>query len=85
LQKEADSAIKAMSQGKEQAEASLSQTKKSQAFVDSLHGTIGHMGNLHREIEQEMVQQLKQTKIINQALANIDQQGERSQQETKLM
>lgn len=85
LQKEADSAVKAMSQGKEQAEASLSQTKKSQAFVDSLHGTIGHMGNLHREIEQEMVQQLKQTKIINQALANIDQQGERSQQETKVM
>jgi methyl-accepting chemotaxis protein len=64
LQKEADSAVKAMSQGKEQTEASLSQTKKSQAFVDSLHGTIGHMGNLHREIEQEMVQQLKQINML---------------------
>ena len=37
LQKEADRAVQAMTQGKDQAEVSLSQTQSSQEFIDSLH------------------------------------------------
>lgn len=85
LQRAADSAVLAMNDGKEQAEASLSQTKKSQDFVDSLHKTINQIGDLHGVIEKEMSQQLTQTDAINNALAAIDQQSEQSQLEAQVM
>jgi methyl-accepting chemotaxis protein len=85
LQKESDSAVKAMTEGKDQAEISLSQTKKSQTFVDSLHNSIMQISRLHGVIEKEMDQQLEQTNTINQALTNIEQQSEQSQQEAELM
>jgi methyl-accepting chemotaxis protein len=85
LQKEADSAVQAMSQGKDQAEISLSQTKKSQEFVDSLHSAIMKISNLHGVIEKEMDEQLQQTDTINQALTNIEQQSAQSQQEAEMM
>jgi methyl-accepting chemotaxis protein len=85
LQKESDSAVQAMTEGKEQAEVSLSQTKKSQEFVASLHQTIMQISSLHSIIEKEMSQQLLQTNTINQALTNIEQQSEQSQQEAEMM
>jgi methyl-accepting chemotaxis protein len=85
LQREADTAVLAMTDGKEQAEASLSQTKKSQEFVDSLHKTINQIGDLHGVIEKEMNQQLTQTDAINNALRTIDQQSEQSQLEAQVM
>jgi methyl-accepting chemotaxis protein len=85
LQKEADSAVQAMTQGKDQAEVSLSQTKKSQEFVDSLHHVILKISNLHGVIEKEMDDQLQQTETINQALTNIEQQSAQSQQEAEIM
>jgi methyl-accepting chemotaxis protein len=85
LQKEADSAVQAMTQGKDQAEISLSQTKKSQEFVDSLHSAIMKISSLHGVIEKEMDEQLQQTDTINQALTNIEQQSAQSQQEAEMM
>jgi methyl-accepting chemotaxis protein len=85
LQKEADSAVQAMTQGKDQAEVSLSQTKKSQEFVDSLHHVILKISNLHGVIEKEMDDQLQQTDTINQALTNIELQSTQSQQEAEMM
>lgn len=85
LQKESDSAVKAMTEGKDQAEVSLSQTKKSQEFVDSLHTSIMQISDLHGVIEKEMEQQLGQTNTINQALSNIEQQSAQSQQEAEMM
>lgn len=85
LQKESDSAVTAMTEGKDQAEVSLSQTKKSQEFVDSLHTSIMQISDLHGVIEKEMEQQLGQTSTINQALSNIEQQSAQSQQEAEMM
>jgi methyl-accepting chemotaxis protein len=85
LQKEADSAVQAMTQGKDQAEISLSQTEKSLEFVDSLHSTIMQISSLHGLIEKEMDEQLQQTDTINQALTNIEQQSAQSQQEAEMM
>ncbi|GAC19209.1 methyl-accepting chemotaxis protein [Paraglaciecola arctica] len=85
LQKESDSAVQAMTEGKDQAEVSLSQSKKSQEFIDSLHNSIMKISSLHGIIEKEMEQQLEQTNTINQALTNIEQQSEESQQEAEIM
>jgi methyl-accepting chemotaxis protein len=85
LQKEADSAVNAMSQGKNQAEASLSQTQKSLEFVDSLHSAIMQISSLHGVIEKEMGGQLGQTDIINQALSNIELHNAQSSQEAEVM
>jgi len=85
LQKESDSAVQAMTEGKDQAEISLSQSKKSQAFVDSLHNSIMQISRLHGVIEKEMGQQLHQTDTINQALTNIELQSEQSQREAEMM
>tara|TARA_R110002153_G_scaffold27063_5_gene84097 strand:- start:1334 stop:2974 length:1641 start_codon:yes stop_codon:yes gene_type:complete len=85
LQKESDSAVQAMTEGKDQAEVSLSQSKKSQEFIDSLHNSIMQISSLHGIIEKEMEQQLEQTNTINQALTNIEQQSEESQQEAEIM
>jgi methyl-accepting chemotaxis protein len=52
LQKEADSAIQAITQDKNQAVASLPQIKKSQGFVDSLNHVILKISNLHGVIEK---------------------------------
>jgi methyl-accepting chemotaxis protein len=85
LQKEADSAVQAMTQGKEQAEISLSQTEKSQQFVESLHNIILQISSLHGLIEKEMDGQLQQTDTIDQALNNIEQQSSQSQNEAETM
>ena len=85
LQKEADSAVHAMTQGKDQAEVSLSQTKSSQQFVDSLHNIIMQISSLHGVIEKEMGEQLEQTDTINQALNNIENQSSQSRQEVEMM
>lgn len=85
LQKEADGAVLAMTQGKDQAEVSLSQTKESQEFADSLHKAITKISSLHGIIEQEMGGQLEQTKTINQALSNIELLNKQSMQEAEIM
>ena len=85
LQNEADSAVQAMTQGKDQAEISLSQTKKSQEFVDSLHKVIMQISRLHGVIEVEMDGQLEQTDTINEALSNIELQNTQSLQEAEIM
>ena len=85
LQKEADSAVQAMTQGKEQAEISLSQTEKSQEFVDSLHNIIMQISKLHGLIEKEMDGQLQQTDNIDLALNIIEQQSAQSRLETEGM
>lgn len=85
LQNEADSAVQAMMQGKDQAEASLSQTEKSQEFVDSLHSVIMQISSLHGIIEEEMDGQLEQTETINQALSNIELHNTQSMQEAEIM
>ncbi|WP_340680232.1 methyl-accepting chemotaxis protein [Paraglaciecola sp.] len=74
LQSEADKAVKAMSQGKEQAEISLEQAKKSQEFVDKLHAAFNQINRLNQVIEQEMTQQDRQTQDINAALRAIEVQ-----------
>ncbi|WP_158965451.1 methyl-accepting chemotaxis protein [Paraglaciecola sp. L3A3] len=81
LQKAADAAVAAMSHGKEQAEASLSQTQESQEFVNSMTQVINKISDLHGLIELEMTQQQEQTDTINLALSTIEQQSEQSQQE----
>jgi methyl-accepting chemotaxis protein len=85
LQNEADSAVQAMMQGKDQAEVSLSQTEKSQEFVDSLHSVIMQISSLHGIIEEEMDGQLGQTETINQALSNIELHNTQSMQEAEVM
>jgi len=85
LQSEADSAVQAMMQGKDQAEVSLSQTEKSQEFVDSLHNVIMQISSLHGIIEEEMDGQLGQTETINQALSNIELHNTQSMQEAEIM
>tara|TARA_R110000751_G_scaffold307898_2_gene434417 strand:- start:210071 stop:211648 length:1578 start_codon:yes stop_codon:yes gene_type:complete len=85
LQSEADSAVQAMSQGKDQAEISLSQTEKSQEFIDSLHKIIMQIRRLHGVIEVEMDGQLEQTDTINQAINNIELQNTQSLQEAQIM
>lgn len=85
LQEEADSAVQAMSQGKEQAEISLAQTEKSQEFIDSLHKIIMQIRRLHGVIEVEMDGQLGQTDAINEALSNIELQNTHSLQEAEIM
>jgi methyl-accepting chemotaxis protein len=85
LQAEADKAVKAMSQGKEQAEISLEQAKKSQEFVDKLHAAFNQISRLNHVIEQEMTQQDRQTKDINAALHAIETQTDNSQQQVQKM
>lgn len=85
LQKEADGAVLAMTQGKDQAEISLSQTKESQEFADSLHKAITQISSLHGLIEEEMGGQLEQTNTINQALSNIELHNQQSMQEAEIM
>ncbi|KXI30219.1 methyl-accepting chemotaxis protein [Paraglaciecola hydrolytica] len=85
LQAEADRAVKAMSQGKEQAAISLEQAKKSQEFVDKLHEAFNQINRLNHVIEQEMTQQDRQTKDINAALSAIETQSNSSQQHVHKM
>jgi methyl-accepting chemotaxis protein len=85
LQGEADKAVKAMSQGKEQAEISLNQAKKSQEFVDKLHAAFNQISRLNLMIEKEMQVQKQQTDQINQFLNVIDTQSAKSQHETQVM
>ena len=85
LQAESDKAVKAMSQGKEQAEISLEQAKKSQEFVDKLLAAFGQISRLNHVIEQEMVQQDSQTKAINSALHAIATQSESTSHEVQNM
>lgn len=85
LQEEADSAVQAMSQGKDQAEISLAQTEKSQEFIDSLHKIIMQIRRLHGVIEVEMDGQLGQTDAINEAVSNIELQNTHSLQEAEIM
>ena len=85
LQSEADKAVKAMSQGKEQAEISLEQAKKSQEFVDKLHAAFSQINRLNLVVEQEMTQQDQQTKDINDALHAIEKQSDNSQQQVQKM
>jgi len=85
LQAEADKAVRAMSQGKEQAEISLDQAKKSQEFVDKLHAAFNQINRLNQVVEQEMTQQDQQTKDINDALHAIEKQSDNSQQQVQKM
>ncbi|MGJ8679981.1 methyl-accepting chemotaxis protein [Paraglaciecola sp.] len=85
LQKEADTAVLAMTDGKDHAEISLSETQKSQEFVNSLYQAISQISDLHNVIEKEMSQQLAQTDAIDRSLMNINKQSEQSQQEAKIM
>ena len=85
LQNEADIAVQAMTQGKDQAEVSLSQTEKSQEFVESLHSVIMKISSLHGLIEVEMDGQLGQTDTINQALSNIELHNTQSMNEAQIM
>lgn len=81
LQAEADKAVHAMSQGKEQAEISLEQSKRSQEFVDKLHAAFSQISRLNQMVEREMVQQDQQTKDINAALGVLESQSNQSQQQ----
>ncbi len=85
LQSEADKAVTAMSQGKEQAEISLNQAKKSQEFVDKLHAAFNQISNLNLMIEKEMQVQKQQTEQINLFLEELDIQSAKSQLETQVM
>lgn len=85
LQKEADKAVQAMSQGKEQAEMSLEQSKRSQEFVDKLHAAFNQISRLNQVVEREMVQQDQQTKDINAALSALESQSTVSQQQVQIM
>ncbi|MEP1446343.1 MAG: methyl-accepting chemotaxis protein [Paraglaciecola sp.] len=85
LQSEADKAVKAMSQGKEQAEISLEQAKSSQLFVDKLHAAFNQISGLNLMIEQEMQIQKRQTDQISQFLKELDIQSSKSYQQTKVM
>jgi methyl-accepting chemotaxis protein len=85
LQAEADKAVLAMSQGKEQAEISLEQSKRSQEFVDKLHAAFNQISRLNQVVEREMVQQDTQTKAINSALGALESQSTLSQQQVQKM
>jgi methyl-accepting chemotaxis protein len=85
LQSEADKAVNAMSQGKEQAEISLEQAKRSQIFVDKLHDAFNQISRLNHVIEREMTQQDRQTRDIEAALAAIESQSDVSQEEIQKM
>ena len=85
LQKEADKAVLAMSQGKEQAEISLEQSKRSQEFVDKLHAAFNQISRLNQVVEREMIQQDQQTKDINAALSALESQSTVSQQQVQIM
>lgn len=85
LQSEADKAVKAMSQGKDQAEISLEQAKRSQEFVDKLHAAFNKISSLNVTIEKEMQVQKQQTDQINQFLNTLDLQSTQSRQQTQIM
>lgn len=85
LQSEVDKAVKAISQGKEQAEVSLHQAKKSQEFVDKLHAAFNQISRLNLMIEKEMEVQKLQTEQINQFLDVVNIQSGKSQHETQVM
>ncbi|MFT4941188.1 MAG: methyl-accepting chemotaxis protein [Paraglaciecola sp.] len=85
LQSEADKAVHAMSQGREQAEISLEQAKRSQEFVDKLHAAFNQISRLNQVIEREMTQQDRQTLDIKAALDAIESQSDVSQQEVQKM
>lgn len=85
LQNEADKAVTAMSQGKEQAQISLEQAKKSQEFVDQLHAAFNQISRLNVMIEKEMQTQKQQTDQINHFLYELEMQSAKSQKETQVM
>ena len=74
-----------MSQGKEQAEISLEQSKRSQEFVDKLHAAFNQISRLNQVVEREMIQQDLQTKDINAALSALESQSTVSQQQVQIM
>ncbi|MDP5134283.1 MAG: methyl-accepting chemotaxis protein [Paraglaciecola sp.] len=85
LQQEADKAVQAMSEGKEQAEISLEQSKRSQEFVDKLHAAFNQISRLNQVVEREMIQQDQQTKDINSALSALESQSAVSVQQVNKM
>ncbi|MDU0353658.1 methyl-accepting chemotaxis protein [Paraglaciecola aquimarina] len=85
LQSAADTAVQAMSVGKDKAEESLSQTEKSQEFVNSIYQVINKISDLHGVVEAEMTQQLAQTNSIDSALAAIEKQCTQSEQEALVL
>ena len=85
LQSEADRAVQAMSQGKEQAQISLQQAQDSQQFVDKMHAAFDQITRLNQVIEREMEQQEKQTNNINKALQAIARQSDESQHGVQTM
>ena len=85
LQGEADKAVHAMSQGREQAEISLEQAKRSQEFVDKLHDAFNQISRLNQVIEREMTQQDRHTQDIKAALDAIESQSDVSQEQVQKM
>lgn len=85
LQTAADSAVSAMTQGKDKAEAGLEQIQLSQTFMQELVDVFSEIAKLNKEVDGAVSSQHTQSQIVHSGLNEIAELGEKSQQEAKTM
>ncbi|GAB5381682.1 MAG: methyl-accepting chemotaxis protein [Aliiglaciecola sp.] len=85
LQHAADSAVSAMTEGKEKATASVEQIQHSQNFMHELAEVFSEIAKLNADVDQAVNSQKQQNTIVHNGLKEIAALGEHSQQEAKLM
>lgn len=85
LQQAADSAVSAMTQGKDKAVASVEQIKQSQQFMKKLAEVFGEIASLNSQVDEAVSSQQYQSAAMHQGLTQISSLGEKSQDEAKTM
>ncbi len=85
LQQAADSAVSAMTEGKDKAVASVEQIQQSQQFMKELAEVFGKIANLNQQVDEAVSNQQHQSNVVHQGLTQISNLGETSQREAKTM
>ena len=85
LQEAADSAVHAMSEGKDKAVASVDNIKQSQQFMLELADAFAEISKLNHTVDEAVSSQQIQTNLVHQGLIQISKLGENSQVEANVM
>lgn len=85
LQQAADSAVDAMTEGKDKAVASVEQIKQSQQFMQELSEVFGKIASLNQQVDAAVSNQQDQSRAVHQGLTQISSLGDKSQQEAQTM
>jgi methyl-accepting chemotaxis protein len=85
LQSAADSAVSAITEGKDKAATSVEQIKQSQQFMQEFAGVFSDISNINLQVDEAVSNQNTQSSMVHEGLSKISSLGHASQEDAKIM